>query len=184
MRSEVGILRSEVRGQRSKRAGRLMALTLGALLLASPLRAQDEVGIKRGSAAPGAVLEKLDGTSVDLKSYIGKGPVLLEFWATWCPNCKALEPAMHAAAKKYAGKIRLVGVAVSVNQSVERVKAYAEKHELPLEVLWDRKGYASDAYEVPATSYIVIIDAKGKVVYTGVGGDQDIDNAIKKALGI
>jgi thiol-disulfide isomerase/thioredoxin len=183
MRSEVRILRSEVRGQRSKRAGRLMALTLGTLLLASPLSAQDEVGIKRGSAAPGAVLEKLDGTSVDLKSYIGKGPVLLEFWATWCPNCKALEPAMHAAAKKYAGKIKLVGVAVSVNQSVERVKAYAEKHELPLEVLWDRKGYASDAYEVPATSYIVIIDAKGKVVYTGVGGDQDIDTAIKKALG-
>ena len=183
MRSEVRILRLEVRGQRPKRAGRLMALTLGALLLASPLSAQDEVGIKRGSAAPGAVLEKLDGSSVDLKSYIGKGPVLLEFWATWCPNCKALEPAMHAAAKKYAGKIKLVGVAVSVNQSVERVKAYAEKHELPLEVLWDRKGYASDAYEVPATSYIVIIDAKGKVVYTGVGGDQDIDNAIKKALG-
>jgi len=183
MRSEVRSQRSEVRGQRSERASRFAVLALGALLLASPLAAQDEVGIKRGSAAPGAVLEKLDGSSVDLKSYIGKGPVLIEFWATWCPNCKALEPAMHAAAKKYAGKIKLVGVAVSVNQSVERVKAYAEKHALPLEVLWDRKGYASDAYEVPATSYIVIIDAKGTVVYTGVGGDQDIDSAIKKALG-
>ena len=157
-------------------------IALGALLFASPLAAQDEVGIKRGSVAPGAVLETLDGKSVDLKSFIGKGPVLIEFWATWCGNCKQLEPAMHAAAKKYAGKIRLVGVAVSANQSLERVKAYAEKHELPLEVLYDRRGFATDGYEVPATSYIVIINAKGTVVYTGVGGDQDIDAAIKKAL--
>jgi thiol-disulfide isomerase/thioredoxin len=161
----------------------LSAVTLGALLVVPPLRAQDEVGIKRGSPAPGAVVEKLDGSSVDIKSYIGKQPVLIEFWATWCPNCKQLEPAMHAAAKKYAGKVRLLGVAVSVNQSVERVKTYAERHSLPLEVLYDRRGYASDAYEVPATSYIVVIDAKGTVVYTGVGGDQDIDAAIRKALG-
>ena len=181
-------MRSKVKGQRSKPAPsselRALALaSLGALLCAAPLQAQDEVGIKRGSVAPGAVLEKLDGSKVDLKDYISKGPVLIEFWATWCPNCRQLEPSFHAASRKYAGKIRLLGVAVSVNQSVERVKAYAEKHQLPLEVLYDRRGYASDAYEVPATSYVVIIDAKGKVVYTGVGGDQDLDSAIRKALG-
>jgi len=175
-------MRSKVKGQRSKGAASLR-IALGILLMASPLSAQDEVGIKRGSPAPGAVVEKLDGTTVDLKSYIGKQPVLIEFWATWCPNCKQLEPAMHAAAKKYAGKVRFLGVAVSVNQSVDRVKAYAEKHSLPLEVLYDRRGYASDVYEVPATSYIVVIDAKGTVVYTGVGGDQNIDSAIRKALG-
>jgi thiol-disulfide isomerase/thioredoxin len=179
MRSNEG---SRVKGQESKRAT-AFALALGALLCAAPLQAQDEIGIKRGSAAPGAVVEKLDGTKVDLKSYIGKQPVLIEFWATWCPNCQALEPAMHAVAKKYAGKVTLLGVAVSVNQSVARVKAYAEKHNLPLEVLWDARGYASDVYEVPATSYVVVIDAKGTVVYTGVGGDQNLDAAVRKALG-
>ncbi|MGQ0642510.1 MAG: TlpA family protein disulfide reductase [Gemmatimonadaceae bacterium] len=176
-------MKSEVRAQRLERAARWLVAALGALLVATPLRAQDEIGIKRGSPAPGAIVEKLDGSSVDLKSYIGKQPVLIEFWATWCPNCKQLEPAMHAVAKKYAGKVRLIGVAVSVNQSVDRVKAYAEKHALPLEVLYDRRGYASDVYEVPATSYVVVIDAKGTVVYTGVGGDQNLDAAIRKALG-
>lgn len=175
-------MRSEVAGRRSGLAG-IAVLALGAFLAAAPLSAQDEVGIKRGSVAPGAVLEKLDGTQVNLKDYISKGPVLIEFWATWCPNCKKLEPAMHAVARKYAGKIRLLGVAVSVNQSVERVKAYAERYQLPLEVLFDRRGYASDAYEVPATSYVVVVDGKGTVVYTGVGGDQDLDSAIRKALG-
>ena len=175
-------MRSQVEGLRSKVAWYCSGFALALLIATAPAAAQNELGIKRGSAAPGAVVESLDGKSVDLKSFIGKGPMLIEFWATWCANCKHLEPAMHAAAKKYAGKIRLVGVAVSANQSVERVKAYAEKHELPLEVLYDRRGFATDAYEVPATSYIVIIDAKGTVVYTGVGGDQDIDTAIKKAL--
>lgn len=174
-------MRFKAQGLRSKAL--TGALALGAFLAAARLGAQDEIGIKRGSPAPGAVLEKLDGTQVNLKDYISKGPVLIEFWATWCPNCKQLEPAMHAVAKKYAGKIRLLGVAVSVNQSVERVKAYAERHQLPLEVLFDRRGYASDAYEVPATSYVVVVDGKGTVVYTGVGGDQDLDGAIRKALG-
>jgi thiol-disulfide isomerase/thioredoxin len=188
MRDGTAGLRSKVKGLRSKVTGpRWMrgagAFALGAALLASPAAAQDEIGIKRGSAAPGAVVEKLDGTAVDLKSYIGKQPVLLEFWATWCPNCKQLEPAMLAAARKYAGKVRFLGVAVSVNQSVDRVKAYAERHNLPLEILYDRRGYASDVYEVPATSYVVVVDARGTVVYTGVGGDQDIDAAIRKALG-
>ena len=148
--------------------------------LAAPLHAQ--VGIAVGAKAPGAAVETMDGKPVDLGSYIGKTPVLIEFWATWCGNCKQLEPAMHAAARKYAGKVRFVGVAVSANQSPQRVKLYAEKHGLPLEVLYDRKGEATDAYGVPATSYIVVVDRTGKVVYTGVGGDQDIDAAIRKAL--
>lgn len=158
-------------------------MALGAVLsaaLAAPLSAQ--LGIKVGAKAPAAVVEDTSGKPVDLARYIGQGPVLLEFWATWCSNCKALEPAMHAAAKKYAGKVRFVGVAVGVNQSAERTKLYARKHGLPLEVLYDRTGAAADAYDVPATSYIVVIDRTGKVVYTGLGADQDVEAALKKAL--
>ena len=156
-------------------------MLLAAPLSSAALGAQDS-GIKVGSRAPAAVVEGLDGKPVDLAKYIGTAPVLLEFWATWCGNCKALEPSMLAAQKKYAGKVKFVGVAVSVNQSPERVKLYAAKHGLSFDVLYDRKGHATDAYEVPATSYIVVIDGKGTVVYTGVGADQDIDAAIRKAL--
>jgi thiol-disulfide isomerase/thioredoxin len=146
------------------------------------VRAQ-ELGLKVGTAAPTvAPLETIDGKAADLGSYVGKGPVLFEFWAAWCENCKALEPQMIAAAKKYAGKIKFVGVAVSINQSQELAKRYAEKHQLPGDILYDRKGIASDEFGAPATSYIVILDAKGKVVYTGLGADQKIDDAIRKAL--
>jgi thiol-disulfide isomerase/thioredoxin len=161
---------------------RLSALVLAAACIAAPsaARAQD-LGIQVGAKAPGAVVQSLDGKDVDLAQYIGKTPVLIEFWATWCPNCKALEPQMLAATKKYAGKVKFLGVAVSVNQSPAKVKAYSEKHPLGYDVFFDTKGHASDVYDVPATSYIVVIDRAGKVAYTGLGSDQDIEAAIRKA---
>jgi len=160
---------------------RRLAALLSFVLLPLTLPAQD-LGLSVGSRAPSAVVQSLDGKPVELASYVGSTPVVIEFWATWCPNCKELEPAMAAAQKKYGARVKFLGVAVSVNQSPELVKRYAAKHALPLEVLFDRTGAATDAYEVPATSYVVVIDRKGTVVYTGQGGDQNIDAAIRKAL--
>jgi thiol-disulfide isomerase/thioredoxin len=155
----------------------------GSLFPVPSLQAQ-ETGLPVGSKAPSStIVETLDGKSFDIGQYIGKTPVLIEFWATWCPNCKALEPTMLEVAKKYGSKVKFIGVAVSVNQSPERVKLYAEKHELPLEVYFDRKGTATDAYDAAATSYVVIMDKTGTVVYTGLGGSQNLEAAIKKALG-
>jgi thiol-disulfide isomerase/thioredoxin len=176
------------------RAVRRWAAALGVLAVAplisvpgSPLPVPallaQEIGLPIGTKAPAALVETLDGKPFDLGQYIGKTPVLIEFWATWCPNCKQLEPAMSEAAKKYAGRIKFVGVAVSVNQSSERVKLYAEKHALPMEVYFDRKGNAADAYDAAATSYIVVIDKAGNVVYTGLGGTQNIDAAVRKGIG-
>lgn len=160
---------------------RRLVVLLALSLFPLSLRAQ-ELGLSVGSRAPSAVVQSLDGKPVELASYVGKTPVLIEFWATWCPNCKELEPAMVAAQKKYGAHVKFVGVAVSVNQSPELVRRYATKHALPLEILFDRTGAATDAFDVPATSYVVVIDRKGTIVYTGQGGTQDLDAAIRKAL--
>lgn len=162
-------------------AGWLGALAIALLAIAAPLRAQ-ESGIAVGTNAPSAKLETLDGKTAELSQYIGKDAIVMEFWATWCPNCKELEPAMLAAQKKYAGKVQFVGVAVSVNESPELVRRYVEKHGLAGVQFYDRKGTAIDAYDVPATSFVVVINKAGKVVYTGLGGTQNLDAAIKKAL--
>ena len=143
-----------------------------------------ETGLPIGSKAPASTMvETLDGKPFDIGQYVGKTPVLLEFWATWCPNCKQLEPAMEAAAKKYAGKIKLVAVAVSINQSPTRVKLHVEKHGMPMEVYYDKQGNAADSYDAAATSYIIVLDKAGTVVYTGLGGTQNIEAAIKKGIG-
>lgn len=151
-------------------------------IAAAPAAAQD-AGIPIGEQAPGGPLETLAGQTVDLASFLGKQqPTVIEFWATWCPSCKQLDPAMRAAHAKYGKTVRFVTVAVSVNQSVQRVKAWQAANKLPGELLYDRKGTVSGAYDVPATSYVVVADKTGKVVYTGVGGTQNIDAAIRKAM--
>lgn len=155
----------------------VLALSFGATASASA-----QVGIPVGTDAPSAAVHKLDGTAIDLSQYIGKSPVLLEFWATWCPICKELEPKMLDLAKRYGSQVKFVGVAVSVNESPKRVKLYAEKYHYPYELVFDTDGNAVTAYDVPATSYIVVIDKSGKVVYTGQGADQDLDAAIRKVL--
>jgi thiol-disulfide isomerase/thioredoxin len=160
---------------------KLLAYLAAFVLVAAPVAAQ-ESGIAVGSKAPSAKLETLDGKPADIGAFLGKGPVLIEFWATWCENCRDLEPAMLAAQKKYAGKVGFIGVAVSVNQSPELVRRYVAKHGLAGTQLYDRKGASIDAYEVPATSFVVVINKAGKVVYSGLGGKQDLDAAIKKAL--
>jgi peroxiredoxin len=160
---------------------RLVVFALASLALAGTARAQD-LGIKVGDKAPSGILETLDGKKVDIGSYIGKQPVLIQFWATWCGNCKALEPQIKAATARYKGKVNVIGVAVSYNQSPARVKLFTEKHGLTHTILYDRSGDVSEAYEAPATSYIVVVDRKGIVVYTGLGPKQNIDQAIRKAL--
>ena len=84
------------------------------MLFATPaiVGAQDS-GIAVGSKAPAAVLETLDGKPANLDAWIGKEPLFIEFWATWCSQCKALEPQVLALQKQYAGKMRFIGVSVS-----------------------------------------------------------------------
>ena len=164
---------------------RIVVLTVGLVILGfAPARralAQDS-GIEIGARAPGAAVETLDGKKVDIAQYVGKAPVFIEFWATWCPNCRELEPHLKAVHAKYGNQVKFIGVSVSVNQSPDRVKAYVAKHGIPGDQLFDRNGAATGAYDVPATSYVVVLDKSGKVVYTGLGGDQDLEKAIKKAL--
>jgi thiol-disulfide isomerase/thioredoxin len=144
--------------------------------------AAQDLGIKVGATAPGAPVETLDGKAIDLATMLAGKTTVMEFWATWCPNCKQLEPTIAAAHAKYKDRVQFVAVAVSLNQSVDRVKAYQQRFNLPFTFVYDRRGDASEAYDAPATSYIVIVNAAGKVTYTGVGGRQDLESAIAAAL--
>ena len=161
---------------------RIVALvTLAMAVAAAPTRAQDG-GLAVGAVAPSVTVETLDGKRAELGTLFGKTPVVLEFWATWCENCEELEPALRAAQTKYAGKVRFATIAVAINQSPERVRRWVQRHQPNRDFFYDHAGDAAEQYDAPATSFVVIVDQKGRVTYTGVGGDQDLDGEIGKAL--
>jgi peroxiredoxin len=145
------------------------------------LRAQ-EGGLDVGTTAPTASVVRLDGTAANLSDFYGDKPVVLEFWATWCPLCKKLEPSMQAARERHAGAVTFVSVGVPSNQTAEKQRMYVDKEQLTGDYVFDKDGAAIAAFKVPHTSYIVIIDRNRKIVYTGVGADQDIEAALKKIV--
>jgi thiol-disulfide isomerase/thioredoxin len=156
------------------------AVVLSAAPLANAALAQD-LGIEVGSKAPSVTVESLDGKQVDLGRYIGKTPMLIEFWATWCANCRELMPTLLEAEKKFGKMVKFVALAVAINQSPERVRRFIAAHPLPHDTFYDTDGKAAGAFDAPATSYVVVLDKTGRVVYTGLGGKQDLEAALKKA---
>ena len=131
---------------------KLLAVSiLAAIGAATPAVAQD-LGIEVGSTAPAVTVQAMDGKTVNLASYFGKTPVLIEFWATWCPNCKELMPTLLDAEKKYGGKVKFMAIAVAINQSPEKVRRWLAAHPLPHDTYSDVDGKAAGAFAAPATS--------------------------------
>ena len=161
-----------------------------ALMLALPLsvRAQDaagegQVSLPIGTVGPGATLQDLQGNAVELATYVRGKPAIIEFWATWCELCAAIQPQLDRIQTQYGQRINIVAVAVGVAQTPRRVERHLEEHDPGYPVLFDNRGAAVRAYNAITTSIVVMLDAQGKVVYTGVGAEQDLVGAAQRLLG-
>jgi thiol-disulfide isomerase/thioredoxin len=157
----------------------VLAWLLAGCVAAGPVWGQ-ESGIVVGAKAPVVTVRDLDGKPVDLGRYLGKKPVFLEFWATWCELCKELLPRLRAAHAAYGSEVEFFGINVTINQTPDRVRRYIEKHQPAFRTLYDDEGTSTRAYQVPATSYVVIVDRAGRVAYTGSGGSQDFDPVLRR----
>jgi len=160
------------------------------LLLALPLTAHAQAGgeggvsLPLGTEAPTAALQDLDGNAVDLAQYAPRGkPAIIEFWATWCELCEALQPQFDRIQAAHGEQVNIVAVAVGVAQTVRRIQRHLEDHDPGYPYLFDARGAAVRAYNATTTSIVVMLDADGKVAYTGVGAQQDLTGAVERLLG-
>jgi thiol-disulfide isomerase/thioredoxin len=155
-----------------------------ALLLAMGLptahAVAQEAGLAIGARAPAVTVKDLDGRPVDLGQYLGRQPLFLEWWATWCEQCDALLPRVREAHAELGDKVAFFGINVAVNQSPARVRRYVASSKPPFRTLYDDQGESTRAYAAPTTSYVVIVDRSGRVAYTGTGGDQEILGALRR----
>ncbi|MEP6832039.1 MAG: TlpA disulfide reductase family protein [Gemmatimonas sp.] len=149
--------------------------------IASRALAQDG-GLPVGTKAPAAAVEMLDGKPANISQFIGKTPVVVEFWATWCPLCKKLEPQFKASQQKHGQAVTFLSVGVPTNQTRERQQAYVTEKMLGGTFVFDSAGNAMSAYKVPHTSHVLVLDKQGMIVYNGTGTEQDLEAAISKAL--
>jgi cytochrome c biogenesis protein CcmG/thiol:disulfide interchange protein DsbE len=162
-----------------------LCLVLALVFAAAPLAGQSgegEVGLPLGTPAPPAAVEDLEGNPVELLNLVRGRPALIEFWATWCENCEALQPQLDEIQAQHGEAVAIVAVAVGVAQSVRRVRRRLEEHDPGYPYVWDGRGAAVRAYRAPTTSVVVMLDAEGKVVYTGSGARQDLKGAVGRLL--
>jgi thiol-disulfide isomerase/thioredoxin len=161
---------------------RATATALALMALVTTHSAAQDVGLPLGTIPDAVELEDLDGAIVSLGNIIGRKPVLIQFWATWCPLCNQLQPQMQAARRRHGDALEIIYVAVGVNQNPRSIRRHLESHPLQGRMLFDARGRATRAFRAPTTSYVVALDASGRVVYTGVGGDQNIAQAAARAV--
>jgi thiol-disulfide isomerase/thioredoxin len=159
----------------------VLVLPLGA---AAQAAGEGGVSLPIGTQAPGAALQDLEGNAVDLADFVPRGkPAIIEFWATWCELCEALQPQLDRIQATHGDRLSIVAVAVGVAQTVRRVLRHLEDHDPGYPYLFDARGAAVRAYNATTTSIVVMLDADGRVAYTGVGGQQNLTAAIERLLG-
>lgn len=140
--------------------------------------------INAGDIAPDFTVEMLDGSKVTLSALQGK-PILLIFWATWCPPCRLeLSKLQEHIIDRYGDKINVLPI--SRGEERAKVEEYISKMGYTFAVGLDGD---QSIYRKYATNYIprcFVIDAKGKVLYSGVGYDEaiakEVEQNIEKAL--
>ncbi|MHC1724582.1 MAG: peroxiredoxin family protein [Syntrophobacteraceae bacterium] len=158
----------------------LLALLLGAAPLCGTVTAAGSPD-KTSAGAPDFELQDLDGTTVTLSKFKGQKPVLLYFWATWCPYCLSVRPAVINLRNSVSqNDLEILAINVGGGDSLARVKRFQEAHPSPLIVLFDGENKVTKSYAIQGIPLFVLVDKTGAVKYRGNDMPPEPMNLLKK----
>ncbi|PIC62676.1 thiol-disulfide oxidoreductase [Sporosarcina sp. P13] len=131
-----------------------------------------EEGLERYAQAPDFTLTTLAGETVTLSELKGK-KVILNFWATWCPPCKAEMPHMESFYSKLTDEDQVELIAVNVTQSeklgVSEVENFVDSYELSFPIPLDETAEVTQLYGVFSMPTTYMIDTQGRIAQKVVG---------------
>ncbi len=126
-------------------------------------------------------LPDLDGNQVNLKENYSKQPVLLYFWATWCPHCRKAPEKLKKLMGRYdSDELMILAVDVGSGDSLERVKRYRDKNHIPYTILYDKGSRVTRSYNVRGIPLFILIDTDGNIVYFSHEVPENLDRFLKK----
>ena len=167
----------------------IMCIVLTAAVVGMKLGVRHQVADSakpvQGFPAPNFTLPDLNGKNVELKRITAKSPVtLVNFWATWCPPCRAEIPELVKFYRKYSAKGVTV-LAINLKDQPGVAKNFAAKAGMKFTVLTDTTGKIGDLYQIFSIPSTFIIDQKGTIRAVIKGGttlttlDQKVQPLLK-----
>lgn len=125
---------------------------------------------QKGFLAPDIPLTTLDGQSARLNDLRGNA-VILNFWASWCPPCRAEMPALQQVHNQFQGKgLVVLAMHATSQDTIDAAVRFLSNNNLSLPVSYDFDGIAIEKYKVRALPTTFFIDAEGIIQDISVGG--------------
>ena len=137
---------------------------------------------KIGRPAPDFTLGRLDRAgSLQLSSLRGK-VVVLNFWASWCQPCKLEAPDLAASAKKWSGRVVVLGV--DVNDPSGDARGFMRKYGITYPIVHDNKNVTSPKYGLTGLPETFFLDRRGRIVSHVISGIKaaDLRRGVEAAL--
>ena len=125
------------------------------------------VGINVGELAPDFTLTDLEGNSVTLSEYRGK-VVVLNFWATWCPPCRAEMPDIESLYQEYKDK-GLVVIGIDIGEPEATVRQFVQRGGYSWTFVLDSTGTVAANYNIRAIPTSFFIDREGVIQAVNIG---------------
>ncbi len=157
----------------------LLIILLLVLLVTGCSARSESPGVRVGELAPGFQLQNLDGQAISLVDLRGK-PVLLNFWATWCPPCRDEMSYLQQIYEEWSGK-GLMLLAIDIGESPAKVESFLQTHNLSLPVLLDDKQVVAQKYSITGIPTTFFIDKDG-IIQGKIVGAFPSKEAIERYL--
>ncbi|MCT1904700.1 TlpA family protein disulfide reductase [Oceanobacillus sojae] len=124
-------------------------------------------GLEIGDKAPDFKLETLEGETRQLSDFRGE-PVMINFWATWCPPCRQEMPDMEQFYQEHDPVIFSVNL-TNEELNTKQVNHFLQELELTFPVLLDKEGEVSTLYRIQPIPMTYMVDADGIIQFKSFG---------------
>jgi thiol-disulfide isomerase/thioredoxin/outer membrane lipoprotein-sorting protein len=131
-----------------------------------------------GKPAPDFTTTQLDGKKFTLSELKGKKAVVLDFWATWCPPCRAAMPVLDKVMEEYKSE-DVILFAVNQQEDKKTIEGYLTKENLHPTVGLDEAGAIGAQYQLQGIPQFVVINKEGQVVKVLGGVPPALDEILK-----
>jgi thiol-disulfide isomerase/thioredoxin len=137
-------------------------------------------GIAQTKMLPDLSAQDDHGANVKLRGYAGH-VLLVDFWASWCPPCKASFPALDALSRELTPRGVIV-LAVNVDERRKDADAFLSDHPHTMTVLFDPKGTLPSALSVQGMPSSFVVDKTGNIRFTHMGYTGNIADQYRREI--